>query len=138
MDISQVAKASGLPASTIRYYEEKGLIHSTGRKGLRRQFHPKVVERLSLISLGVDAGFSLEEIGTMFTPEGPAIDRTLLLAKADQLDKKIKELKMMRDGLRHAAQCSAASHLECPNFLRILRLTNKKARRPSNKLKDNH
>ena len=89
MDIAEVAKASGLPASTLRFYEEKGLIHSNGRNGLRRIFSDNVVERLALISLGRSAGFTLEEIGKMFTPEGPEINRSLLLAKADELDKKI-------------------------------------------------
>jgi hypothetical protein len=42
-----------------------------------------------LISLGRRAGFSLDEIGEMFSPEGPEINRALLLAKADELDKKI-------------------------------------------------
>ena len=52
MDINEVARASGVPASTLRYYEEKGLIASVGRRGLRRTFEPRVVERLALIALG--------------------------------------------------------------------------------------
>ena len=36
MDITEVAKRSGVPASTLRFYEEKGLIASVGRRGLRR------------------------------------------------------------------------------------------------------
>ena len=46
LDISEVAKRSGVPASTLRYYEEKGLIASIGRRGLRRLFDPGVLERL--------------------------------------------------------------------------------------------
>ena len=107
MDIAEVAKAAGLTAATLRFYEEKGLIQSNGRKGLRRLFSANVIERLALISLGRSAGFSLDEIALMFTPEGPDINRTLLLAKADELDRKIRELTAMRDGLRHAAVCTA-------------------------------
>ena len=128
MDIGEVVKASGLPASTLRYYEEKGLIQSNGRNGLRRLFDSKVIDRLVLIALGRRAGFSLDEIGKIFTPAGPVIDKQLLAAKADELDKKIKELSAMRDGLRHAASCPAPSHFECPKFQRLLRLTGK--RRP--------
>ena len=51
MDIAEVVKRSGLPASTLRFYEEKGLIASTGRRGLRRVFKPDVLERLALIKL---------------------------------------------------------------------------------------
>lgn len=125
MDIGKVAKASGLPASTLRFYEEKGLIRSNGRSGLRRLFDVSVIERLALISLGRSAGFSLDEIGEMFTPEGPEINRALLSAKADELDKKIKELTAMRNGLRHASACSAPNHFECPKFLRLLHVAGK-------------
>ena len=126
MDIGEVAKESGLPASTLRFYEEKGLIQSTGRHGLRRLFAANVIQRLALITLGRNAGLSLDEIGAMFTPEGPNIDRTLLAAKADELDKKIKELTAMRDGLRHAASCPAPNHLECPKFMRLLGIAGRK------------
>lgn len=129
MDIGEVAQASGLPTSTLRFYEEKGLIHSNGRNGLRRLFSASVVQRLALINLGRRAGFSLDEIAAMFTPSGPAIDRELLLAKAAELDAKINELSAMRDGLRHAAACQAPSHLECPKFLQLLRLHQKPQRR---------
>jgi DNA-binding transcriptional MerR regulator len=122
MDIAEVAKKSGLPASALRYYEEKGLIASVGRQGLRRTFAPGVLDQLALISLGQAAGFSLDDIGAMFSPDGQAsIDRASLSAKADELDKTIKRLKAMRNGLRHAAVCPAPSHAECPTFQRLLR-----------------
>lgn len=121
MDISEVAKRSGIPASTLRFYEEKGLVTSTGRKGLRRLFGPEVLERLALIALGQAAGFTLEEIGSMFTADGqPCIDRQALAAKADQIDQIIQRLRAMSDGLHHAAACPAPSHLECPSFRRLL------------------
>ncbi len=122
LDIGTVAQRSGLPASTLRYYEEKGLIASAGRHGLRRLFDAAVLERLALIALGRAAGFSLDDIGLMFTRDGrPRIDRAKLTAKADELDKTIKQLSAMRDGLRHAAACPAPSHMECPTFRRVLR-----------------
>lgn len=121
LDIAEVAQRSGVPASTLRFYEEKGLIASTGRRGLRRLFGPQVLERLALIAVGRAAGFSLEEIGLMFSPEGRVnIDRRMLTAKADELDRTIRRLSAMRDGLRHAAVCTAPSHMECPKFRRIL------------------
>ena len=122
LDIAEVAKRSGVPASTLRYYEEKGLIVSIGRRGLRRLFDPGVLERLALIALGRAAGFSLEEIAMMFAPDGrPRIDRQRLAEKADELDVTIRKLTAMRNGLRHAAACPAPSHMECPTFQRLLR-----------------
>jgi DNA-binding transcriptional MerR regulator len=121
MDISEAAKRSGVPASTLRFYEEKGLIASVGRRGLRRVFDAGVLERLALIALGRSAGFSLDEIARMFAPDGrPRIDRRMLAAKAEELDGTIRKLSAMRDGLRHAAVCPAPSHMECPTFRRLL------------------
>jgi DNA-binding transcriptional MerR regulator len=122
MDINEVARRSGVPASALRFYEEKGLIASTGRRGLRRVFSAGVLDRLALIALGRASGFSLDEIARMFTSDGqPRIDRQLLAAKADELDGTIRRLSAMRDGLRHAAACPAPSHMECPTFRRLLR-----------------
>ncbi len=122
MDISEVAQRSGVPASTLRFYEEKGLIASTGRHGLRRVFPEAVLERLALIQLGGAAGFSLDEIARMFGADGkPNIDRVLLAAKARELDATIRKLTAMRDGLKHAAACPAPSHMECPTFRRLMR-----------------
>jgi DNA-binding transcriptional MerR regulator len=122
MDIAEVARRSGLAASTLRFYEEKGLIASTGRRGLRRAFDPGVLDRLALIALGRAAGFSLGEIARVFAPDGrPRIDRRALAAKADALEATIRRLGAMRDGLRHAAACPAPSHMECPTFRRLMR-----------------
>ena len=123
MDIAAVAKSSGVPASTLRFYEEKGLIRSVGRQGLRRVFGPDVIERLALIALGRSAGFSLDEIAGMYAPDGrPRIDRKRLATKAEELDDLIGRFTAMRDGLRHAAVCPAKSHMECPSFRRLLRV----------------
>ena len=122
LDIAEVARRSGVPASTLRFYEEKGLIASIGRRGLRRLFEPGVLERLALIALGRAAGFSLDEIALMFAPDGRLrIDRRMLVSKAEELDRTIRGLSAMRDSLRHAAACPAPSHMECPTFRRILR-----------------
>ena len=122
LDINEVAKRAGLPASALRFYEQKGLIRSVGRRGLRRLFDPDVLQRLALIAMGRAAGFSLDEIARMFGTDGkPRIDRKLLASKADEIEATIRHLGSMRDGLRHAAQCRAPSHLECPTFQRILR-----------------
>lgn len=129
LDIAEVARRSGLPASTLRFYEEKGLIASIGRNGLRRVFDAGVIERLALIAMGRLAGFTLEEIARMFAPDGrPRIDRQRLAAKADELDRTIRKLAALRDGLRHAAACPARNHMECPAFRRLLRAASGAAR----------
>lgn len=122
LDITEVVQRSGVPASTLRFYEEKRLIASSGRKGLRRQYDPVVLEHLGLIALAQVAGFSLGDIAAMLAPgRKPRIDRKRLADKAGALDKTITELSALRDGLRHAAACPAPSYLECPTFRRLMR-----------------
>lgn len=129
MDIAEVAKRTGVAASKLRFYEEKGLITSSGRQGLRRVFGPGVLDQLALIALGQTAGFSLTEIGAMFAPDGRAsIDRQMLSRKADEIDAMVRRLKAMSNGLRHAAECPAPSHAECPTFQRLLRAAGSGAR----------
>ena len=123
LDIAQVAQRSGVPASALRYYEQQGLIASVGRRGLRRLFEAKVLEQLAVIALGRWAGFSLQEIGKTFSPNGGIqIDRSRLTAKAEELDQVIHRMTAMRDGLRHAAACKARNHMECPRFRHLVKL----------------
>lgn len=121
LDIAEVARRSGVTASALRFYEEKGLIASAGRHGLRRMFDARVLDQLALIALGRVAGFSLDEIAAMFAPDGqPDIDRAQLSAKADQIDATVRRLQAMSDGLRHAAVCPAPRHMECPSFRKLM------------------
>jgi len=72
----------------------------------------------------------------MFAADGrPKIDRRKLADKAEELDRTIRRLSSIRDGLRHAAACPAPSHMECPKFLRLVGLAvpAKKLRRPASR-----
>lgn len=122
MDIAEVAKRTGLASSTLRYYENKGLIVASRGAGGRRHFAADVLDQLDLIALGQAGGLSLDEIQTMLSPQGaPRVDRALLLAKADEIDATVKRLRAMSEGLRHAAACPAENHVECPTFQRLLK-----------------
>jgi DNA-binding transcriptional MerR regulator len=121
-DIVEVARRSGHTASTLRFYEEKGLIRSHGRRGLRRVYSSDVVERLSMIALGRAAGFSLDELASMI-PVGrrPSIDKARLAAKAAEIDGLVRRLRAVRKGLLHAIECDAPDFMACPHFRRVLR-----------------
>ncbi|MEV4348546.1 helix-turn-helix domain-containing protein [Actinoplanes sp. NPDC049596] len=119
LDIGEVARRSGLPVSALHYYEERGLIAPAGRRGLRRQYDPGVLQRLALIALGQAAGFSLSDIARLIpasADEAPGLDRGMLTAKADELTRTIEELTALRDALQHTAACRAPSHAACPTF----------------------
>jgi DNA-binding transcriptional MerR regulator len=127
LDIGEVSAQSGIRPSTLRYYEEIGLISSQFRHGLRRQFAPDVLLQLKLIGLGKLAGFSLADISGMFGQNGtPDLPRKVLHQRADDIDRQIRELAVLSSTMRHVADCPAPSHLECPTFRRLLNVTSKR------------
>lgn len=123
LDIGEVVKRSGVPASTLRYYEQLGLLQSLGRRGLRRQYDEQVLERLALIGLGQSAGLSLQQIGLSLPPQRGCItlDREALLAQADVLQQ-ITQLQRVRRHLQRAAACPEAQDArQCGSFRKLLR-----------------
>lgn len=126
IDISQLSKTTGIPASTLRYYEEKQLIRSVGRNGLKRLFDSYVFEQLEFIALGQRAGFSLEDIQSMLTTKGRfEVNREKLREQADAIGQHVKQLTAIQRCLEHAAMCSAQRHSECPKFQKLLRIAGK-------------
>ncbi|MDP9190229.1 MAG: MerR family transcriptional regulator [Acidobacteriota bacterium] len=66
MTIGDLSRRSGLPASTIRYYEDKGLIPRPMRASGRRVFDESALDRLLLVECAKEAGFSLRDIRQLF------------------------------------------------------------------------
>jgi len=130
IDIGEVARRTGVRPSALRYYEEVGLISPASRHGLRRQFPATVLLQLKLVAMGKLAGFSLEEIAGMFGADGKLdLPRALLRRKADDIDRQLRELTVLRDTLRHVADCRAPSHMECPTFKRLVEAAGKRGAR---------
>ncbi|CRR48751.1 MULTISPECIES: MerR family transcriptional regulator [unclassified Stenotrophomonas] len=124
LDIGEVVKRSGVPASTLRYYEQLGLLQALGRRGLRRQYDAQVLERLALIGLGQAAGLSLQQIGASLPSQQGCIslDREALLAQAEVLQRQITRLQRVRRHLQRAASCPRAEDArKCGSFRKLLR-----------------
>jgi DNA-binding transcriptional MerR regulator len=89
MKIGELAQRSGVPASTIRYYEREGLLPKAqrGANGYRA-YEDGALERLDLIQLGQSLGFPLETIRTMLTLQGDARKDAL----AENLETRLGEI----------------------------------------------
>lgn len=121
LDIREIADLTGVTPSALRYYEKKELIKPVGRNGLRRQYNENVINKLQLIALGQAAGFSLDEIGTMFSAENKlALDGVQLLHRAKEIDGTIRKLRLLSRGLKHIACCTKTEHSECEEFRKIV------------------
>jgi DNA-binding transcriptional MerR regulator len=118
IDIGEVAEATGLAPSALRFYERCGLVSSPSRNGLRRAYHRDVVDRLALIVAARDVGFSVREIGELLDATDEHGLRALLAAKVAELDERIGRLVAMRARLSHGVDCSSPSLVACPHFRR--------------------
>ena len=102
MKIGELAERSGIPASTIRYYEKEGLLPKVqrGANGYR-VYQASALERLDLIQLGQKLGFSLETIRSVAALHGAAL-KDALLGQLDARLQEIDRLRMILDEQRHA------------------------------------
>jgi DNA-binding transcriptional MerR regulator len=89
MKIGELAQRTGIPASTIRYYEKEGLLPKAQR-GVNgyRVYQDNALERLDLIQLGQNLGLSLDAIRTVSALHGEALKDTLL----DKLNARLEEI----------------------------------------------
>jgi DNA-binding transcriptional MerR regulator len=117
LDIGTVADQTGVAPSALRYYEREGLIRSASRNGLRRQYQATVVERLAVIVLCREAGFSLAEIKDLLATKGrsPAW-KQLVERKRLEIDTRIEQLTVVRTQLDHALECPSPNLMQCEHF----------------------
>jgi DNA-binding transcriptional MerR regulator len=116
--IGELARRAGTAPSALRYYERIGLLPRADRAGGKRLYPPASAERLALIRLYQDAGFTLKEIhellaaGTRPRPSWA----TLAERKIAELDARIAEAQRAKSLLEHALDCPHHDLLTCPNF----------------------
>lgn len=121
MNISDVAKKTGLTSKTIRFYEEKGLLTAPrrGENGYRC-YNGHHVEELTLLRQARQVGFNLDEcrelVALFNDPRRHSADvKARTLHKVSDIERQIEELKQMRQRLLDlAAQCPGDSGADCP------------------------
>ncbi len=120
MNIGAAAERSGLPAKTIRYYEEIGLL-APGRAGNGyRDYSMSDVHRLRFLQRSRSLGFSVEECRQLLslyadTHRESAEVKAMAEARLDEIDRKIAALVELRATLRHlVAACHGDARPECP------------------------
>ncbi|CAI0974769.1 Copper export regulator [Serratia quinivorans] len=121
MNISDVAKKTGLTSKAIRFYEEKGLVTAPIRTDNGyRSYSPKHIEELTLLRQARQVGFNLDECGELVAlfndPARHSADvKARTLQKVADIEKHITELDEMRQRLLALAdQCPGDDGAECP------------------------
>jgi DNA-binding transcriptional MerR regulator len=115
LSISDVAGASGLRPSALRYYEEAGLITPAGRRGGRRIYRPDVLSRLGLVALAREVGFTVSEIAALLGGHANDKERWREMAerKLGEIDLQMERLQAMKRLLRAAAACECSGVDAC-------------------------
>lgn len=116
--IGQVAAQAGVPASTIRYYERIGLLPAPGRVSGQRRYEDGIAQRLGVIRLAQQAGFSIAEIQSLlhdFPDDASPSERWQRLAhqKLAELDEQMRVLQAMKRLLKQTLQCQCESLEQC-------------------------
>lgn len=123
LTISEVARRAGIRPSAIRYYESSGILPTPRRASGRRRYDGSVLQRLALIQLAQEAGFTVAEIKRLFAdfaPEVPAWERwqalaTQKLAEVDALIQRAQTMKrLLEEGL---LQCRCLTIEECARLI---------------------
>ena len=120
--VGKVAKRCGVKVSTLHFYEQKGLIHSTRNAGNQRRYKSDVVRRVSVIKAAQKMGISLESIRQAFaslpdqrTPSMKDWQR-LSTHWRSELDGRIAYLVRLRDSLTGCIGCGCLSMKKCPIY----------------------
>jgi MerR family redox-sensitive transcriptional activator SoxR len=116
--IGEVSRLSGVPASTLRYYENVGLIPKVNRNSGQRRYSPDILQRLQVIKMAQQAGFQVQEIYTLlegFDSNIPPSERWRAMAekKRLELDEKTRQIQMMQQVLTNGLKCTCLSWDEC-------------------------
>lgn len=120
MNIGEVSQKTGLPAKTIRYYEEIGLVlPQRGDNGYRR-FRESDMHKLNFLGRARALGFSIEDCRDLLAlwedqHRASADVRKIARGHLDEIERKIADLSAMRDTLRGLVKsCAGDARADCP------------------------
>ena len=116
--IDEVARRFGLRASTIRYYEERGLLHPVSRQSGRRWYGPAEIRRLAVIRYWQrSALMSLDDIAQMLAgANGEDRWRQMIDEQVRMLATRIEEMEAAKEFLEHVASHHDAAPDGCPHY----------------------
>jgi len=120
MNIGDVARQSGLPAKTIRYYEDINLIKPLRDRNGYRAFRESDLHKLTFLGRARSLGFSIAECRALMAlyedqERASAVVKAIAKEHLNRIDEKLVELKTMRATLSHLIDACAGDHRpDCP------------------------
>ena len=119
LSIGELSDRTGVPTSTLRYYDELGLVRPATRIAGRRRYAASAVRDLGLIVFFREIGFSLAEI-EHFVVGGRQSRRAMIDQKLAELAEQQHRIGVARSALEHGRRCPARDQMECLRFWSII------------------
>jgi DNA-binding transcriptional MerR regulator len=123
LTIGELARRTGAAPSTLRYYEEIGLLPPPARVSGQRRYTSEAVGVVGAVLFLADVGFTLAEIEELMAARStsPRSWRALARRKLTELDERIAEAQAARVAVEHALACPHDDVVACPNFQEVVR-----------------
>jgi MerR family redox-sensitive transcriptional activator SoxR len=118
LSIGEVARKTGIRTSALRFYEEAGILPEPARVNGRRIYEADAIRRMDVLRFAPQAGFTLEEIKTLFHGFGAETPlsvrwKALVRAKLAELDVLATRIQRMRLALRVGLKCGCVRVEDC-------------------------
>src|SRR5690349_7561067 len=118
LTIGEVARQAGLRTSTLRYYEEIGLLPAASRVNGQRRYDDGVFQTLALIHVAQQAGFTVAEIqillNSILKETTPSVQwQTLAQQKLAEVERRLQDMQSMKRLLEEVVRCDYPKLIEC-------------------------
>jgi MerR family redox-sensitive transcriptional activator SoxR len=133
MTIGELSARTGLPSSTIRYYEQQRLIPYAPRVSGRRAFDDRTVAQLSVVQLAREAGFALAEIRQLVNEFGRDRWRRLAESKLEEIRSTTERLRVMTAMLEKLLDCECPDIEVCGRVIRRRAIAGRSPARPGSR-----
>ncbi|MGJ3261195.1 MAG: Cu(I)-responsive transcriptional regulator [Rhodospirillales bacterium] len=120
MNVREAAERSGLPAKTVRYYDDIGLVVPDRRANGYRDYDGDSVQKLAFLKRARQLGFSIEDCRQLLSlyedkDRASADVKALAESHLNEIDVRLQELKHLRDTLNHLVHaCRGDDRPDCP------------------------
>ena len=116
--IGEVARRTGVPATTLRYYEDEGVLPRAARRNGRRVYDEQMLRLVQVAAFAQSVGFTLEEVKRLFKGLEGRTDlraqwQPLARAKLQQLDEVIERAQRMKAAIAAGLKCGCIRLEDC-------------------------
>lgn len=119
--IGEVARSFGIAPSTLRYYEDEGLLSSTSMAGGRRWYGQNELRRLALIRMYVATGMSLAQVASFMDADTTSAQFAAVLEEqVSALHEQIEAATRAKLILEHHLTCRRELPMTCPWLMQHL------------------